>query len=140
MSFADIVLIVIAVVAALVVAFYFLNRKASAKMAEQQVVIEKNKMTQSIFVIDKRKDKVENVNLPKAVVEQLPKVVKLRKNYFVQAKLGPQIMTLMCDKKVFNALPLKKNVKVELVGMYIMGIPGRSLDAPKKKDKKSKAS
>lgn len=139
MSFADIVLIVLAVAAVLVVAFYFLNRKATAKMAEQQVVIEKNKMVQSIFIIDKRKDKIDNVKMPKAVVDQLPKVVKMRKNYFVQAKVGPQITTLMCDKKVYEALPLKKNIKVELVGIYIMGIPGRDLSAPKKKGKKNES-
>ena len=62
--------------------------------------------------------------MPKAVMEQMPKIYKRMKLYFVQAKIGPQIMTLMCDKRVFAAIPIKKNVKVEIAGMYIVSVAG----------------
>ena len=39
----------------------------------------------------------------------------------------------MCDKPVFNVMPVKKNVKVELAGMYIVGIVGMNLEDKKKK-------
>ena len=42
----------------------------------------------------------------------------------VKAKVGPQIVTLISNQKVYDALPLKKNVKVELAGMYISGMQG----------------
>lgn len=122
----DILLILIVVLGAAAAILFFVNRKASKKMAEQQDLIAKNKMVQSIFVIDKKKDYAKNVNLPKIVQEQMPKYVKFRKNYFVQAKIGPQIMTFLCDKKVFKELPLKKSIKVELVGIYIMKIASAS--------------
>lgn len=120
----DIALILIVILGAAAAGLYFLNKKASKKMAEQQSVIDSNRMVQSIFIIDKKKDYAKNVNLPKMVQEQLPRLMKLRKSYFVQAKIGPQIMTFMCEKKVYNQLPVKKNVKVELVGIYIMGVAG----------------
>jgi len=43
----------------------------------------------------------------------------------------------MCDDKVFKQLPIKKNVKVDLAGMYIVGIKGAKLAAPVKKDRKT---
>jgi hypothetical protein len=118
----EIIFILVFVVAGAAALLYFLNRKANRKMAQHQVIIDQNKMVQSIFIIDKRKDKINNVNMPKAVVEQMPRLMKLRKLYFVKAKIGPQIMTFITEKKVYNQLPVKKNIKVELVGIYIMGI------------------
>lgn len=51
----------------------------------------------------------------------------------MRAKVGPQIVTLMCDKPVYQVLPVKKNVKVDLAGMYIVGITGMNLEDKKKK-------
>ena len=71
--------------------------------------------------------------MPKAVFDQLPKKAKAKKAFLVRAKVGPQIVTLMCDKPVFNVMPVKKNVKVELAGMYIVGIVGMNLEDKKNK-------
>jgi hypothetical protein len=122
MAIHEIIFILIFVAAAIAALLFFLNRKANKKMAQHQMIIDQNKMVQSIFIIDKKKDKIANVNMPKAITEQMPKIMKLRKLYFVKAKIGPQIMTFMTEKKVYNELPVKKNIKVELVGIYIMGI------------------
>ena len=54
----------------------------------------------------------------------MPKMYKFMKTYLVKAKIGPQIMTLMCEKKVFDLLPLMKNVKVDMAGMYIVSVKG----------------
>ena len=51
----------------------------------------------------------------------------------VKAKVGPQIVNLMCDKSVFEIMPMKKNVKVELAGIYIVKIQGTNLANKKKK-------
>lgn len=37
----------------------------------------------------------------------------------VKAKVGPKIMTLLADEKVFAALPVKTEVKVVISGIYI---------------------
>ena len=87
-------------------------------------MIEKTKTTQQVYVIDKRRDKITNVNMPKMVIDQIPKWSKFMKMNFVQVKVGPQILTLIADKRVFDAMPLKKTVKVEIAGLYIVNIVG----------------
>lgn len=120
----DILVIIFIVIAALGVGLYFLNRWAGRRMADQQDAVERTKTTVSIYVIDKKKDKVTNANFPKAVMEQMPKWSRMMKMPLVKAKIGPQIMTLMCDNKVFPVLPVKKTVKVDLAGMYIVSMKG----------------
>lgn len=134
----DIIIIVVIIVGALVAAFYFFNKWAYKKMDQQQAVIEQTKNSANIYVIDKRKDKITNVNMPKVVLEQMPKVYRLKKMYFVQAKVGPQIITLMCDKNVFEGIPVKKNVKVELAGIYIISFVGMKTAKEIKEAKKAK--
>ena len=120
----DILVIVFIVVVVAGLAIYFLNRWASRKMVEQSTLIERNKQSASIYVIDKKRDRIQNANFPKAVQEQVPRWNKIMKMYLVKAKVGPQIMTLMSDKDVFHALPLKKTVKVDLAGIYIVSMKG----------------
>lgn len=120
----DIIILVVIIVGVVFGLLYWLNKKASQKLGDQQEIIQRSKQTTSIFVIDKKHSKITDVNMPKAVIENMPKFYKFLKLYFVQAKIGPQIMTLMCDKKVFKAIPLKKNIKVELAGIYIVNVVG----------------
>lgn len=103
---------------------YFLNKWAGKRTAEQQEMVAQHKQTVSIYVIDKKKDKIANANFPKAVLDQMPKMSKLMKMPLVKAKIGPQIMTLMCDAAVFDALPTKKTVAVEMAGAYIVSMKG----------------
>ena len=133
MQVLDIILIVVAVVAVILVGLFFLNQWASKKMGEQQQAIEATKMTQTIYVIDKKKDKLENAHMPKMVMEQVPKYLKLKKMPLAKVKVGPQIMTLICDPKVYEELPLKKQVKVEIAGIYIIAIKGAKVVQAKKK-------
>lgn len=134
----DIAMVVIIVLGLAILALYLLNRWSSKKMMEQQTLIDKTKMNASIYVIDKKKEKVTKVNLPKTVAEQMPKYYRFMKMPFVKAKIGPQIATLMCNKDVFDALPLKKNVSVELSGIYIVSMKGMKSKAELKKIKKDK--
>ena len=55
-----------------------------------------------------------------------------------KAKVGAKIMTLMCDAKVFEVLPVKKEAKVVVSGIYITSIKSvrGGLDIPEKKKKK----
>lgn len=124
MTLSDWIILALFIVGGLGVGFYFLNKWSVKKMAEQQAFLKNNKQTVTIYVIDKKRDKVENTNLSSTITSQFPKRYKYMKMYFVKAKIGPQITTLMCDKPVFEAIPVKKNVKVELAGMYIVSIPG----------------
>ena len=55
----------------------------------------------------------------------------------VKAKIGPKIMTLMADAQVFEALPVKSEVRVVVSGIYISELKsvrgGNTPPAPKKK-------
>ena len=124
MTILEIALIVFAVIAVLGFALYMLNRWASKKMVEQDKMIAHSKTPATIYVIDKKKAKMDAAHFPKAVTEQMPKWQRFMKVPLVKAKVGPQIITLMCDKRVFAALPVKKMVKVELAGIYIVSMKG----------------
>jgi len=118
-------LVLVAIILVIVfVVLYFLNKWAGRRMADQQDMVERHKQPATIYVIDKKKDKITNANLPKAMAEQIPRMGRMMKMPLVKAKIGPQIMTLVCDKAVFDALPVKKTVTVELAGAYIVGMKG----------------
>jgi hypothetical protein len=141
-AWVDILLIVIMSLVAIIAGLYFLNRWAAKRMATQQDMVEKTKQSASIYVIDMRRDKAANVNMPKVVMENLPRTAKLMKMYFVKAKVGPQIVTLMCEKTVYNALDVKKTFQVELAGIYIASVKGMKTKyelAQARKKKKQKA-
>ena len=48
------------------------------------------------------------------------------------AKIGPQIQTLMCDQKVYDSIPVKKQVKVEVAGILIVNVLSGKIVEPKK--------
>jgi len=137
-GFLDIVLIVVVVLGLLVAGLFFLNKWAAKRINTQQDMIEKSKQQASIYVIEKKHDKAANVKLPKIVTDNLPKSSKLVKMYFVQAKIGPQIMTLMCDKNAYNALDVKKTFQVELAGIYIAHVKGQKSQYEVKQAAKAK--
>ena len=119
------VLIIVSIIAIVVgLAIYFLNKWAGKRAAQQQEMVAQHKQTVSIYVIDKKKDKLSNANFPKAVTDQMPRMGKMMKMPLVKAKIGAQIMTLICEADVYDALPLKKTVSVEMAGAYIVGMKG----------------
>ena len=86
----------------------------------------------------KKKMKLKDAGLPAVVLENTPKYLRRSKVPVVKAKVGPKVMTLMCDVKVFEVLPVKKEAKVVVSGIYITGIKSvrGGLDIPEKKKKK----
>lgn len=105
----------------ILVGLYFLGKRLQKKQAESQAIIDQNRQTISALIIDKKKARVKDANFPQTVMDQIPKRMMLLKMPLVKIKAGPQIMTLFCDKKAFEALPLKKQVQLEISGGYILG-------------------
>ena len=129
-----IVIIVILIVACVVL--YFLGKKAEKKQAEQKEQMDAVAQTVSMLIIDKKKLKLRDAGLPAVVLENTPKYLRRAKVPVVKAKVGPKIMTLMCDNKVFEVIPVKKEVKAVVSGLYITGIKsvrGGSIEQPQKK-------
>lgn len=139
---AKVLLIVLVVLVLLVVVLYFLGKKMQKKQAEQQAQIDAAKQSVSMLIIDKKKMKLKDAGLPAVVLEQAPKYMRRAKLPIVKAKIGPQIMSLICDAEIFDSVPVKKEVKATISGIYITdvkGIRGPLAAAPAKKKSKFKA-
>lgn len=134
----DIIVLIIIIICAVMAGLYFINRWAYRKMNAQQEMVERTQQRVSAYIIDKRKDKIKNVNMPKVVMDNVPKLYRFINMYFVQAKIGPQILTLICDKRIFEAMPLKKTVKIEVAGLYITNIAGMKSAEQVRAEKKRK--
>ena len=121
-TWAMVILIILAVLIGLFIALIIVGRKMQKKQAASQADIEAASQVISMLVIDKKKMRVKDANLPKMVAEQIPKYMRMAKLPLVKAKVGPKVMTLIADVKVFENLPLKTEVKVAVSGMYITEI------------------
>ena len=120
-----VLLIVIAVLVIGLVVLYFVGQKMQKKQDESQAQMQAAAQTASILVIDKKRMKLKDAGLPKIVLDNTPKYLHGRKVPIVKAKIGPKVMSLMCDEKIFPLLPVKKELKVVLSGIYIMDVKGR---------------
>ena len=121
-TWAIVILSILAVLIGLFIALIIVGRKMQKKQAASQADIEAASQVISMLVIDKKKMRVKDANLPKIVAEQIPKYMRMAKLPLVKAKVGPKVMTLIADVKVFENLPLKTEVKVAVSGMYITEI------------------
>lgn len=130
-----VLLVILAVLIIAAVALYFFGKKAQNKQAEQQEQLEAIKQTVSMLIIDKKRLKIKESGLPQSVIAQTPKLLRGSKLPIVKAKVGPQIMTLVCDEKIFDSVPVKKEVKAVVSGIYITdvkGLHGKQPVAPQK--------
>ncbi len=136
-TFLNILLVILVIVAVALVVLYFLGRKLEKRQVEQQEAMDAAAQTVSMLIIDKKKMKLKDAGLPKIVYEQTPKYMRRAKVPIVKAKVGPKVMTLIADAKVFEVLPVKTEAKVVISGIYITEIKsirgGAVPAAPKKK-------
>ena len=132
-------IILLVVVVILVVACVLLYRKGK-QMQEQaessQEQMRAGSQVQSLLVIDKKKMKLQDANLPKIVMEQSKWYMKRAKVPVVKVKIGPKIVTMLCDDKVYDLIPVKKEVKAVVSGIYIMDIKGARGGVEQKEEKK----
>ena len=138
MSKLTIVLLVILIVLIIAcVVLYFLGKRAEKKQAEQQEQMDAIKQTVTMLIIDKGRLRLKDAGLPSVVVENTPKYLRRSKVPVVKAKVGPKIMTLMCDAQIYPLIPVKKEVKATVSGIYITGVKGLRgpLEVPEKKKK-----
>lgn len=112
------ILIVIAIIFAIL---YFVGKKMQKKQAASAHLIQQNKQIISALIIDKKRTKITEANMPKSVMDEVPKRMRFQKVPLVKIKVGPQIITMFTDKNTFEALPVKKIVKLEVSGGYILG-------------------
>ena len=130
-----ILIIVIVVVIAALVALYFYAKKLQEKQEAQSEQMKAVAQTISMLIIDKKRMKLKEAGLPSVVLEGTPKYLRGAKVPIVKAKVGPKVMSLMCDDKIFPLVPVKKEVKAVVSGIYITEVKGirGTLDTPQKK-------
>ena len=132
-----VLLVIVIILAIALVVLYFLGKRAQKKQDEQQAQIDAAKQTVSMLIIDKKRMKLKEAGLPQLVVEQTPKLLRGSKLPIVKAKVGPQILSLVCDEKIFNDVPVKKEVKAVVSGIYITDVKGlHGKSVPKETKKK----
>ena len=98
---------------------YFVGRRLQKKQEESQASIDAAAQTMNFFIIDKKKMKLSEAGLPKMVVEQTPKYLRRAKLPMIKVKVGPRVMSLICDAKVYETLAPKQEVKATVSGIYV---------------------
>lgn len=126
MSVLNIVLIVIGVIALILVILYFVGTKLQAKQVNADKAMQQMSMVVSLLVIDKQKLRVKDSGLMKQVQDAIPAYIRWRKFPIVKARIikaniagGAQVMSFICDPKVYKIMPVKTEVKVTIAGIYI---------------------
>ena len=121
-----ILLIILAIVlVALGLLYYFGNRMQKKQEAQQE----------QLAAAAQKKMKLKDAGFPQIIVDNTPKYLRRSKVPVVKAKIGPRIMTMMCDTQIYDLIPVKKEVKATVSGIYITGVRGirGSLETPQKK-------
>ena len=117
-----IAIIVLVVLIGIMVALYFVGNKMQQKLAEQREAIDAASQSANLFVIDKKIMPMKDAGLSKAVMDQTPKRYQRAKVPVVKAKIGPQVMTLICDESIYDDVPSHGEVKAMISGIYITSV------------------
>lgn len=129
-------LVILIVMIVAMVALYFLGKRAQKKKEEQDAQLAAAAQTVTMLVIDKKRLRIKDSGLPQQVIDQTPKLMRRSKLPIVKAKVGPKVMSLIADEAVFDQIPVKKEVKATVSGLYITGV--RGLRGPIEKPEKKK--
>ena len=128
-------LVITIVMIAAIIVLYFLGKKAQKRKDEQDAQLAAAAQTVTMLIIDKKRMRLKDAGLPQQVIEQTPKLLRRSKLPIVKAKVGPKVMSLIADEAVFDDIPVKKEVKATVSGLYITGVKGLRgpLEKPEKK-------
>ena len=129
-------IIVLAICVAAIILLYFQGKRNMKKRDEQQAAIDQAAQWVNMLIIDKKKLRMKQSGLPQQVIDQTPKFARLAKVAVVKAKVGPQIMVLIADNQIYDQIPVKKEVKASVSGLFISDV--RGLRGPLEKPVKKK--
>ncbi len=119
-----VLLVILAVLIGVLVALYFFGKRLQKKQDEQNERIQAYKQPVVMLVIDKKKLKLKESGLPDEVISQTPWYARRSKVPIVKVKVGNKIMNLIADDKIFDMIPIKKQVKAMVSGIYIVEVKG----------------
>lgn len=119
-----VLLVILAILIVAFVALLIYGRKMQKKQEASQADIREGAQTFSILVIDKKRMKISEAGFPQIVLDQTPKYLRRAKVPVIKAKIGPKVATLMCEEKIFDLIPIKKEVKALINGIYVIDVKG----------------
>ena len=128
-------LIVIAILVVILVVLYIVGNRLQKKQSAQKEAMLQAAQPVTMLVIDKKMLPMKDANLPKQV-ESTPKRYQKAKLPIVKAKIGPQIINLICDDGIFDVMPVRGEVKAMVSGIYITSVKnvrGKKAPEPAKK-------
>ncbi|MCI5874615.1 MAG: hypothetical protein PUJ55_10125 [Clostridiales bacterium] len=132
-----VLLVILAIMIVGLIVLYFLGKKAEKRKAEQDEQLAAVAQTVTMLIIDKKRMRIKDSGLPQAVIDQTPKLMRRSKLPIVKAKVGPKVMSLIADEAVFDLIPIKKEVKATVSGIYITKVTGVRGPLEKPEGKKS---
>ncbi len=130
-------LVVLAILIVALIVLAILGKKAQKKKEEQDAQIAASAQSISMLIIDKKRMRIKDSGLPQAIIDQTPKMMRRSKVPVVKAKVGPKVMSLIADEAIFDMIPVKKEVKASVSGIYITGVRGLRGALEKPQGKKS---
>lgn len=134
-----VLIVVLVLLVAAVIALGIYGRKLQKQSDASQAELKAAAQSVTMLVIDKKRMKLKDAGLPAIVLEQTPKYLRGAKLPIVKAKVGPRIMPLICDEKIFEQIPVKKEIRASISGIYITEVKGlRSNQLEQKPEKKKK--
>ena len=119
------------------IALYIVGNKLQKKQSAQKEMMKEQAQPVTMLVIDKKMLPMKDAGLPKMVMEQTPKRYQKAKMPIVKAKIGPQIMNLICDDGIYDQMPVRGEVKAMVSGIYIMSVKNVRGKIEEKKGKKT---
>ena len=119
-----VLLIIMLILVAVLVALYFIGKRLQARQEQSDEQIQSMKQPMTLLIIDKKRLKLKESGLPDQVIQQTPWYAKRSKVPVVKAKVGPQFINFICDEKIFDSIPVKKQVKAMVSGIYIVEVKG----------------
>jgi len=120
MKVLSVILVILAILlVAFIIYMFFYMRKMNARQAESQKMIDQYTQKLNLLIIDKKMIKLKDAPFPKEVYEQAPPIMKFQKVCVVKAKVGPKVFNLMCERRVYDMIPVKTNIMATVSGLYI---------------------
>ena len=131
----QILTIIMVILLIILVVLYFVGRRLEKKQAEQQVQIDAAKQNVTLLIIDKKRLPIKESGLPQQVIDSTPALLRRSKLPIVKVKAGNKVMNMVADEKIFDYIPVKKEVRATVSGIYITDVAGlhSSLDKPEEK-------
>ncbi len=117
--FFKVMMIILVILVIILAVLFILGKRLQKKQESQQASIDAAAQSMNFFIIDKKMMKITEAGLPKMVVDQTPKYMRRAKLPILKVKVGPRVMSLICDQKVFETVAPKQEVKATVSGIYV---------------------